>query len=122
MANDKISHAVRSLVLLHALQSAPPEVHKAILDGNGDEEQLHNLLISHAKTLLQHIKDSAAGKTKAVADDAGQSRAQKARKFVEDYKDAAEPPVVTPQSHVAVAGQPPANESRQTRVGRLFKK
>ena len=126
MANNKISPAVeeafRHVVLLSALKDAPAALHQAVMNG-ADEKTLHGHLLDYVKQLHSTISDSASGKGKGADDDgAGKSRAQKLRQFVENTKDAAEPPVVTPQSHVSVAGQPPAaNESRQKKVGRLFK-
>jgi len=116
MKNPKLEEAFRHVVLLHSLRDAGPEVHKAIFDGNSDEEALHGHLSRYAQRMHDDMRNSAEGKSAdGDADDKAMNTARRASKLFDEASKAAIPG----SSEKSSADR---TSAREKRVGELFKK
>ena len=109
----KTENALRHLVLLHAISSAGPEVHRAIMSGD-DEQGLHDALVAHAKTLHDRISASAAGSGKE-APEAGESTASRAAKMFNSAP-------ADGDGNESAVSKADKDSARKSKVGQLFKK
>lgn len=113
--SNNLKLAFHNLILLHALQSAPPELHAALLNDETPEPEVIQHLNNHAKKLLSHIHESAKGKKSPAGGGSKGSTSQRASQLM----NVGEPPASASPEPSPTADR---DLNRQRRVGQIFKK